>query len=30
MSLWNSIFKPMLLDEKDKPFDSNDFIFELK
>lgn len=30
MSMWNSDLKPMLLDEKDKPFDSDQYIYELK
>ncbi len=28
--LWNSSFQPMLLDEIEKPFDSDDYIFEMK
>lgn len=28
--LWNLKFKPMLLDEIDKPFDSKDYIYEMK
>lgn len=30
MNLWKTKFEPMLLDEIDKPFNSNDYIFELK
>ena len=31
MSIWtNRNFKPMLLKEIDKPFDSKDYIFEIK
>lgn len=30
MDLWNMSFKPMLLDETEKPFDSEDYLFEIK
>ncbi len=30
MSLWSSSFKPMLLSEIDEPFNSNDYLFEIK
>ena len=30
MSLWNKTFGPMLLKEIDKPFNSNDYLYEIK
>ena len=30
MNLWNQKFSPMLLSEIDKPFDSKDYIYEIK
>jgi ATP-dependent DNA ligase len=30
MSLWNTTFSPMLLKEIDKPFDSNEYLYEIK
>ena len=30
MSLWNEKFKPMLLAEINKPFNSKDYLYEIK